>query len=744
MPYTQSVVRPSRLWLLPALLAVALCLGTAHAQVLNEYSIDPSVHTLPGSEQAGVDAGGDINLQIPILTVPGRGGLDYTITLGYQSSITPFQGEGWIGLGWSFNPGSITRQVQGGAPWYSEANGVDFLKPPCFSPDVYFVTIPGRGTAAVSRQAICPSQGDIPPPRPWFEDEFFEFDGDGNVHGGIPACEGPGACHADFYTEKFKPWLIQGDTSTTPITLAGATTSTTVTDEGGTNPVVTGENDYVRFYVTTADGTRYVYGAPSISTFHGPAHGTIFARISQNYVSTWRLVAILGRDYTDQDMIPSPSSKGSWVRLDYSALSAFVDHDYGGENWTSFYQGRKLRRIVTPTHVAVIGDDGGNMYPNGDPDESEIVDGAGINGGAASLIETRFDKVTLYRLNSNPPAAAAQVSANYGTRMREVDLVQGRTVNGRWGADSRRLLTQIKIKNESGEPEPGYVFAYTTPNPGSMYSEVFDQYDDFGYYNKSWSDEGGNSQPGTTGGYTDPSAWSMTKVTYPTGMWEQYTYEADRIDTDLLRNDKFFGACIPYSIYNGENGTSVTRGYYSFVRGRSTDQPNDEECPTIPQSGELRGKHQGGVRVKQISRGGPSVEGSTTRFEYGDGAASGIPSYFWNRAPKFVRCRPHVFLVPRRGGRLACTTRPSHASNPTAQRRGPSTRRHASTGPTPIRAFFPFRPAFGTIGITGAWRFLRGIKTGTGAMPTTRSPKKRLNMRKHQRAGFPNALRANW
>jgi hypothetical protein len=55
---------------------------------------------------------GDLQYNITLLEVPGPNG-GYPINLSYRSGITMEQEAGWVGLGWTLNPGSIQRQVRG-------------------------------------------------------------------------------------------------------------------------------------------------------------------------------------------------------------------------------------------------------------------------------------------------------------------------------------------------------------------------------------------------------------------------------------------------------------------------------------------------------------------------------------------------------------------------------------------------------------------------------------------------------
>lgn len=55
---------------------------------------------------------GDFRYSVSLLDVPGPSG-KFPLTLAYQSGVTADQESGWVGLGWTLNPGSIVRQVRG-------------------------------------------------------------------------------------------------------------------------------------------------------------------------------------------------------------------------------------------------------------------------------------------------------------------------------------------------------------------------------------------------------------------------------------------------------------------------------------------------------------------------------------------------------------------------------------------------------------------------------------------------------
>lgn len=61
---------------------------------------------------------GDFTYNIPLLEIPGPEG-GYPLSLAYHAGIDPNRDASWVGLGWSLNPGAITRDVSGYPDDYS-------------------------------------------------------------------------------------------------------------------------------------------------------------------------------------------------------------------------------------------------------------------------------------------------------------------------------------------------------------------------------------------------------------------------------------------------------------------------------------------------------------------------------------------------------------------------------------------------------------------------------------------------
>lgn len=574
------VLRPGALVVWGCLLLV----GPSWAQVntLNEYRGQPEVWHMDRPADPGVDAYGDLSLSLPVMTVPGRG-LDFDISFSYRAGITPTQKPGWIGLGWSFDPGSISRDPEGGVNYYSEAGrtryGVDVFDDTSFAralPDVYHITLPGRGTfEAIQinnrdfRRAMVPAVG-----------------------------------YDDFVTTEHTPWRIEAAPKqivTVGYLNENAVMRTQQTGEQRANAASQGvvpAADYPRFIVTTEDGTRYVFEKPTLS-FYDTVTETMYTpeMYRQVYVNAWRVVAILGPDYTkpvpaDLTGWPADSEPGSWVRVEYDVVRGYVD-SWDLEVFMSTY----VKEIHTPTHKAVF-----TTEQRYDP---------GYNPMAPVLQTTHLDR-RLVRIDLVNKASNVTVQT--------VELVQpeNRGVNGAgFGPRSesslpqayRLRLDEIRFKGVGGVARNGYRFYYDY-NPRENYDQLRNCRDDLGYF---------RDYAVCTAARLDPkggAAWNLTRIVHPSGAVDSLVYETDQVDDREL----------PY--YTSLGSTEDT--YYVV---HPTDGPNPMRV------------RQGGSRLIEHYRWDGMGNLLKTTYGYGHGRLTGIPIGPWLHHGTSFR----IFLPSNRG-----------------------------------------------------------------------------------------------
>src|SRR5258706_3549454 len=96
------------------LLALFFLFFSRPAASLTNGPTPPEVQGFAPAEQQDLVElfSGDFQYSIGLLEVPGPGG-SYPIGLSYRSGISMEQEASWVGLGWTLNPGSITRQMRG-------------------------------------------------------------------------------------------------------------------------------------------------------------------------------------------------------------------------------------------------------------------------------------------------------------------------------------------------------------------------------------------------------------------------------------------------------------------------------------------------------------------------------------------------------------------------------------------------------------------------------------------------------
>lgn len=92
---------------------------------------------------------GNLSYVLPILNVPSPEG-GYPIALSYHAGIAMDQEASWVGLGWSINPGSINRAVNGYPDDWGKSNYSEFFYDQGWTEDYYSLSIGVSVSHAVS------------------------------------------------------------------------------------------------------------------------------------------------------------------------------------------------------------------------------------------------------------------------------------------------------------------------------------------------------------------------------------------------------------------------------------------------------------------------------------------------------------------------------------------------------------------------------------------------------------------
>jgi RHS repeat-associated protein len=498
--------------------------------------------------------------------------LDYQVNFSYKSSIKVEGEASWIGLGWTFDPGSITRDVMGHLPGIRDTDGVlvhgpDYNRIPMEQGDRYFVTIPGHGTHEMTRSNL-PNFNTVNEANPYPNDFLAPFNG------------------SNFHFIEYRPYKIY--------------TSSESVIARKDDKVATDEPDITEFILTTDDGTRYIYKLPTTAT-HIDLSGNNSKRF---YFSAWRLIAILDPlcpQISELDEISHTTlatGPGNWIFFDYDYYPSINPANYPDRYY--------LSEIVTPTHKArfITGprEDWTNNYTLW-----KLLTGDEVIDNARKLI-----RIELYNTVSEESfLKAIELQQSYEL----AKLKDG--VGGTQYGEGKLSLNGIIFRDRNNSPLPGYIFEYD--NSDIYFGNAF--YDGYGYYNIArvnahsgtledlshggTGDNWGPNQDPDPNNY-DGAAWSMTKIVYPTGGYEEFYYTNDFISMPE----------IPIEVYGRSD---IDRFSFVFAGQENGDQG-------IGGGGHLDSRLIGGARITKILRKeGEEIAISERLFTYTHGKVNCPP-----------------------------------------------------------------------------------------------------------------------
>ena len=472
---------------------------TQRTYSINQQGNTPEAWHFQKVEESGVGGyTGDLQLNLPILTIPGRNGLDLQITLGYKSGITSTQTATLVGLGWNLDIGSIYRQVRFGVDdgeWDACSNYAQFAE-----------------NGLLTRQ----SNGDwnaIP-------------SGLGTVTGGFDIPDSyfasfPGASAQIQIFEDGTNWFF----STTTFQAMEIEFTYNKDDNQGCG--------IQSFTIKNKDGIKYVYDhrrivAVSNSTlannlkFDTSGYDTEHIR----FVYAWDLSKILSADYIDNDPEGCDENDyGSWIKINYGlnynmiySSGTIINHQgYGDligdlkEYRYQRYETSYIESIETQTHKAIF-----NVI-------KDRLDNPAIDWNIDEWHCGKLSSITLQTKNGDN---ISKVVFSYDYSLKKQQTADGHwDINNHWTAQSTNLtLRSIQEKGWNGSSwinKPATELTYEPRNPSI----------DFGNYNVTSNlDNYWKYYDYVVSGQEYPQAWSLSEIQYPSGVKITYGYEPHKFN----------------------------------------------------------------------------------------------------------------------------------------------------------------------------------------------------------------------
>ncbi len=243
--------------------------------------LTPQTKLISSPQKVEVNATGNFQFSLPLMTIPGPGGLNYDLKLSYTPGVKVTDEASWVGLGWNLDVGCIRRDVQGSMDaTINKKNYLDdnlYSQPDDYIRDIYSISSPAGNGKALQ----------------YLNDDGITY---------------------NFALEDWKAWQIIYDQS------------------------------YHRFIVVIEDGTKYIFGlaAPGLAcrALGDPINGDLHNGLPQEEPFTqWFLTAILGPDYVDgggdeyNPLDGTMPNKGNWIAIKWK----YDDHNGAERTFKKFY-----------------------------------------------------------------------------------------------------------------------------------------------------------------------------------------------------------------------------------------------------------------------------------------------------------------------------------------------------------------------------------------------------------------------
>ncbi len=497
----------------------------ANISMANSFEPPNVIHSV---QKAEVNATGNFSLTVPLLKVPGRGGLDFDINLSYTPGIKVTDEASWVGLGWDLDIGSINRKIileidnTINQKVYHPDGDEDTLFDD-HSRDNYFVNFQ-EGQATI-----------------------LQFDSDNSNY-------------FKFTTKELNAWKIEY-----------------------------GELEN-RFIITVGDGTTYVFGmaAPGASLYSGvrPDPDYWCGLDIANFIpfKKWHLTAILASNYSDgggdvydplDDNIEN--NRGNWIKIEYSFDGESDFRKYLYQENPPFVDRRRdisltsvtyPSYIVTPNYIAKfeteeeaanpisylmdVGYDGyyDHVFQGGKAANSRRRDDflkASPEDEPARKLKRRLKSIKLFKYEISD----SEIPEDLGDAIKEfefeyIDPNTSMIENNPNGyKEKRTMLRGINITAGNITLNPYHFTYYDVIGNQDPFSDRFAEYyagalwephynhiGFLGYYNSSIGTF--NNENYFIGKQNDGKMWNLEKITYPTGGNITFDYESNKYFLDFL------------------------------------------------------------------------------------------------------------------------------------------------------------------------------------------------------------------
>lgn len=460
---------------------------------------------------------GEPEISIPLYTVRGRT-LELPITLRYRASGLRVEDIGsWVGMGWSLEAGGvITRSLRG-------------------LPDEWGIGYYNTGTTLFTTQNWPTPSYDLlhSVVNGWADTEpdqfYFNFAGNSGEFAIGPT--GSSLNSRTVRTAPYRNWDIR--------------------------PTFTGDT-IVGWVVKTEDGSRYTFGAPEMHTDYTQVVNSALA--GHRFASAWFLTGI-------------HAPGGDSITIRYTPYE--VDHNFGtsGERHdATTYPGCiagelliRTRNHIVEQRLTTISSAADSLTFHADSLRLDALS-SGITHDSLQPQEPRLDSITV-----RTPAGVVRRRFWF-----QYDYSIGEATN------KRLTLKNVYERDRNGASLPPYSFTYAGPTlPGRASYAV----DHWGYYNgrtgnttlippgRSPTYLGGHSYGGADrlpdSAYTH--AGILTRVTYPTGGYNEFVYEPNDF-SGALSAGVLTDSGPPQSVgvnadaqHPGPNSTTFTVGGFDTV-----------------------------------------------------------------------------------------------------------------------------------------------------------------------------------